>query len=134
MTPTTPVAWRRAPGRLLLLALPVLLLAAACTPNGSNPPPPGVPDLSDTPVLVCIRSHESANVQPSPWWAYNPAGPYYGAYQYVQGTWNNAASEAGRDDLVGVPPIEPDVAWYDQDAVTLNFINNHGTGPWGGTC
>lgn len=90
---------------------------------------------SNDPRLVCIRSHESANVQPSPWHAYNPAGPYYGAYQYLQGTWNNHAALAGRPDLIGKPPIEPTVAWYDQDAVVLNYLEVTGDwSPWGGPC
>lgn len=90
---------------------------------------------ANDPRLVCIRSHESANVTPTPWHAYNPAGPYYGAYQYLQGTWNNHAELAGRPDLIGKPPIEPYVAWFDQDAVTLNYLTVTGDwSPWGGPC
>ena len=33
----------------------------------------------------------------------NPSGPYLGAYQFLQSTWNVTASHAGRPDLVGVP-------------------------------
>lgn len=86
------------------------------------------------PRLVCIRSHESANL-PNPWAAYNPTGPYYGAYQYLQSTWNNHAALAGRPDLIGLPPIEPAVSRWDQDAVTLNYLAVTGDwSPWGGPC
>lgn len=86
-------------------------------------------------VLACIRSHESAN-EPNPWAAYNPAGPYMGAYQYLQSTWNNHAEEAGRPHLVGLPPMEPYVSAYDQDFVAGTWIENHGgsTHPWGDVC
>lgn len=90
---------------------------------------------SNDPRLVCIRSHESRDVLPTPWHAYNAAGPYYGAYQYVQGTWDTHAQLAGRPDLVGLAPIEPSVAWYDQDAVTLHYLDATGDwSPWGGPC
>lgn len=85
------------------------------------------------PTLVCIRSHESANL-PNPWAAYNPDGPYYGAYQFLQGTWNSAAEAVGRGDLVGLPPMEPYVAWYDQDEVTLAYHALVGDSPWGNMC
>jgi hypothetical protein len=88
---------------------------------------------SNDPVLVCIRSHESAD-WPNPWAAYNPTGPYYGAYQWLQGSWDTAAAATGRPDLVGSPPIEPSVAWYDQDAVTLAYHQMTGDSPWGNRC
>lgn len=112
-----------------LIAVSVLCLSsifvAACGPAAPNPD-----------VLACIRSHESANVLPSPWHAYNPAGPYYGAYQYLQSTWDNHAEEAGRQDLIGKPPMEPYVSAADQDFVAGTWIENHGgsTHPWGNVC
>jgi hypothetical protein len=85
------------------------------------------------PTLVCIRAHESANLA-NPWAAYNPDGPYYGAYQYVQSTWDNAAQLAGRPDLAGRTPMEPYVDGFDQDTVTLAAHRAWGDGPWGNRC
>jgi hypothetical protein len=85
------------------------------------------------PVLVCLRSHESANLS-NPWAAYNPAGPYYGAYQWLQGSWNSAATATGHSNLAGLQPIEPTVSRWDQDAVTLEYHHMVGDGPWGNRC
>ena len=62
----------------------------------------------------------------------NPAGPYLGAYQFLQSTWNAAANHAGRRDLVGVPAnlATP----YDQDDLAWALYQWQGTGPWGGGC
>ena len=110
---------------LLLTIIFVAFAFAGCGPSAPQPD-----------ALACIRSHESANVTPTPWYAYNPAGPYSGAYQYLQSTWDNHAEEAGRPDLVGKPPIEPYVYAEDQDFVAGTWIENHGgsTSPWGGGC
>jgi hypothetical protein len=85
------------------------------------------------PTLVCIRGHESATLA-NPWAAYNAEGPYFGAYQYTQTTWNTAASAVGRADLVGLEPMEPYVSRWDQDAVTLAYHKLVGDGPWGNEC
>lgn len=108
-------------------------LGVAC---GPPPPPEDAPYVSPDPVLVCIRAHESANVRPTPYHAYNPAGPYMGAYQYLQSTWDWAAAFAGRPDLVGKPPMEPYVYWMDQDSVTLAVYHwaPNGPGHWGWVC
>jgi hypothetical protein len=93
-----------------------------------------LPQVRQTaPVLVCIRSHESANL-PNPWAAYNADGPYYGAYQWLQSSWNSAAAAVGRPDLVGLAPIEPGVSRWDQDEVTLAYHDMVGDGPWGNRC
>lgn len=99
------------------------LLTASCIPLARQ----------NDPTLVCIRSHESANL-PNPWAAYNPAGPYYGAYQWLQSSWDSAAATVGRVDLVGLPPIEPQVSRWDQDEVTLAYHHLVGDGPWGNLC
>jgi hypothetical protein len=88
---------------------------------------------SNDPVLVCIRGHESA-AWADPWAAYNPSGPAYGAYQWLQPVWDTAAAATGRPDLVGLPPMEPSVSWYDQDAVTLAYHQMVGDGPWSNMC
>lgn len=88
----------------------------------------------NAPELVCIRSHESAGL-PNPWAAYNPDGPYYGAYQYLASTWANIARAEGRPDLAGSVPQEPYVSRWDQDEVTLAYLRSTGDwSPWGGPC
>jgi muramidase (phage lysozyme) len=77
---------------------------------------------------VCVRTRESGGNYS----AVNPSGPYLGAYQFLQATWNGAAAHAGRMDLVGVPA---NVATpYDQDEVAWSLYQWQGAGPWGGHC
>jgi hypothetical protein len=119
-------------------------LAAAATPprpvvpkgNGGAPPTappdyagtPGTHPQHDQPFLVCTRTRESHGNYA----AYNPAGPYMGAYQFHQGTWNSAANHAGRPELIGVPPHT--ASQYDQDHVAWALYQWQGSGPWGGHC
>jgi hypothetical protein len=97
------------------------------------PPPnyggtPGTSPHHDDPFLACVRARESGGN----YGAVNPAGPYLGAYQFFQATWNGAAAHAGRMDLVGVPA---NVATpYDQDEVAWSLYRWQGAGPWGGHC
>jgi peptidoglycan hydrolase CwlO-like protein len=104
--------------------------APASTPA---PPPaysgtPGTNPHHDDPYLSCVRQRESGGN----YGAVNPAGPYLGAYQFLQSTWNVTASHAGRSDLVGLPPnlASP----YDQDEMAWVLYQWQGTGPWGGAC
>jgi peptidoglycan hydrolase CwlO-like protein len=89
-------------------------------------PTPGAHPHHDDPFLVCTRAHEGSYT------SYNPAGPYMGAYQFLQPTWNGAANHAGRSDLVGVPPNT--ASEYDQDDVAWALYQWRGAGPWGGQC
>ncbi len=104
-------------------------------PAPSTPPPPpdysGTPGVSphhDDPFLSCVRQRESGGN----YGVVNPSGPYLGAYQFLQATWNVTAAHAGRSDLVGVPPnlASP----YDQDEMAWVLYQWQGTGPWGGGC
>jgi len=80
------------------------------------------------PFLVCTRGIEShGNYQ-----AYNPAGPFYGAYQFTQSTWDSTANHAGRGDLVGVDPRN--ASEYDQDDMAWTLYQWKGKGPWNGRC
>ncbi|MEX1007106.1 MAG: transglycosylase family protein [Acidimicrobiia bacterium] len=97
------------------------------------PPPnyqgtPGVHPKHVDPFLTCVRTRESGGN----YRAVNPAGPYLGAYQFLQATWNGAANHAGRTNLVGVPAnlATP----YDQDDVAWALYQWQGAGPWGGAC
>lgn len=102
-------------------------------PGGPRPGPP--PDYVPTPgehprhnepFLVCTRAHEG-NYD-----SYNPAGPYMGAYQFHQNTWNSTANHAGRPALVGVPPHT--ASPYDQDDMAWALYQWQGSRPWGGRC
>lgn len=102
-------------------------------PGGAPPAPPpdyvptpGEHPHHDDPFLVCTRAHEGAYT------SYNPAGPYMGAYQFLQSTWNSAANRAGRSDLIGVPPHTASA--YDQDDVAWALYQWQGSRPWGGRC
>jgi hypothetical protein len=112
---------------------PTTTTAAPAAPSAPTPPPdysgtPGVNPHHDDPFLSCVRQRESGGNYS----AVNPAGPYLGAYQFLQSTWNVTASHAGRGDLVGLPAnlASP----YDQDEMAWTLYQWQGTGPWGGSC
>jgi hypothetical protein len=108
---------------------------SAPAPRGSAPgpssaysPTPGENPHHNDPFLVCTRGIESGgNYQ-----AYNASGPYYGAYQFTQSTWNATANHAGRGDLVGVDPRQ--ASEYDQDEMAWTLYQWQGKGPWAGRC
>ncbi len=82
----------------------------------------------DDPFLVCTRARESSG----DYTVVNPAGPWYGAYQFAQSTWDSVANHTGRLDLVGVRPNAASVA--DQDDMAWALYQWQGKGPWGGRC
>jgi peptidoglycan hydrolase CwlO-like protein len=103
------------------------------TPPAPIPPSgytgtPGTSPHHDDPYLSCVRGRESGGN----YGVVNPAGPYLGAYQFLEATWNAAASHAGRGDLVGVPANT--ASPYDQDEVAWALYQWQGTAPWGGHC
>jgi peptidoglycan hydrolase CwlO-like protein len=106
---------------------------AAPAPSAPPPPPdysgtPGVSPHHDDPFLTCVRARESGGN----YGAVNPSGPYLGAYQFLQSTWNVTAAHAGRNDLVGVPANLASA--YDQDEMAWSLYQWQGKGPWGGSC
>src|SRR5262245_24567956 len=102
--------------------------AATIGPSANYVPSPGENPHHNDPFLVCTRGIESkGNYQ-----AYNSSGPYYGAYQFDQGTWNATANHAGRGDLVGVDPRN--ASEYDQDEMAWTLYQWRGKGPWMGRC
>ncbi len=110
---------------------PVRAAPAASPPAGapsSAPPAAGSGDIHDQPFLVCTRTRESHG----DYGVVNPAGPWYGAYQFSQSTWDAVANHTGRLDLIGVPPNQASVA--DQDAMAWALYQWQGKGPWGGLC
>lgn len=101
---------------------------SAPAPSSAYSPTPGENPHHNDPFLVCTRGIESGgNYQ-----AYNASGPYYGAYQFTQSTWNATANHAGRGDLVGVDPRQ--ASEYDQDEMAWTLYQWQGKGPWGGRC
>jgi hypothetical protein len=102
--------------------------AAAPAPPPSYSGTPGASPHHDDPFLACVRGRESGGN----YGAVNPSGPYLGAYQFLQATWNVSASHAGRSDLVGVPANVASA--YDQDEIAWTLYQWQGPGPWGGGC
>jgi hypothetical protein len=107
--------------------------AGGGTPAGGSPgagysPTPGSHPHHNDPFLICTRDRESGGN----YGAYNPSGPYMGAYQFLQSTWDSAANHAGRPALIGVQPNTASV--YDQDDMAWDVYQWQGTGPWGGRC
>lgn len=82
----------------------------------------------DHPFLVCTRARESGGN----YRAVNHSGGWYGAYQFAQSTWDVTAARAGREDLIGVNPI--DASPYDQDELAWTLYQWQGNRPWGGRC
>jgi hypothetical protein len=116
---------------------PVVPTGAGPGTKPTSPPPspptdyhpnPSVNPHHDDPFLSCTRGIESGGNYA----AYNPAGPYLGAYQFLQSTWNSAANHAGRVDLIGVPANTASA--YDQDDVAWALYQWKGPAPWGGSC
>ena len=110
--------------------------AAAVNPapaGGSGPagganyaPSPGENPHHNDPFLACVRGYESGGN----YGAVNPSGPYLGAYQFLQSTWDSAANHAGRPSLIGVPPNSASA--YDQDDIAWDLYQWQGKGPWAG--
>jgi hypothetical protein len=100
----------------------------ALAPLTDYVPRPGEHPRHNDPFLVCTRGIESkGNYQ-----AYNASGPYLGAYQFTQSTWNATANHAGRGELIGVDPR--DASEYDQDDMAWTLYEWKGKSPWGGRC
>jgi Transglycosylase-like domain len=100
----------------------------APAPLGNYVPSAGEHPQHMHPFLVCTRRIESGGN----YRAYNGSGPYLGAYQFLQSTWNATASQAGRGELVGVDPR--DASEYDQDDMAWSLFQAKGKGPWNGRC
>ena len=112
---------------------PAAPTAPSAPPPAPAPPPdytgtPGTHPMHNDPFLTCVRARESGGRYD----AVNPAGPYLGAYQFLQATWNATANHAGRRELVGVPVTH--ATPYDQDDMAWALYQWQGMGPWGGGC
>jgi hypothetical protein len=75
--------------------------------------------------LSCVRERESHGT-----YDINTGNGYYGAYQYLPGTWNSAARATGHPELAdGRPDLHSP---SEQDAVTLGYAQQTGGSPWAG--
>lgn len=123
--------------RLLLLLSLVPLLVLAPTQTASASPASDFLTLAyrihTSPVLVCIRAHESS---PTPPWhddgygAVNWSGPYLGAYQFLQSTWNSTANH------YQLPRLATSVTshnFFVQDVMAALLYHWQGPGPWAGS-
>lgn len=77
--------------------------------------------------FACVRHHESRGIYS----VVNRGSGAAGAYQFMPTTWNNAARDAGRADLVGVNPSAASPA--DQDAIARYVYTTQGARPWAGS-
>lgn len=88
---------------------------------GPEPPPTQPAECSDFPTTGglswCGLAKCESGLNPS---AYNPAGPYYGLYQFDQGTWT---SNGGAGSPSGKSIAE-------QTAVAYNLYQSRGASPW----
>jgi hypothetical protein len=101
----------------------------AATAVASRAPVGGaLTDPTLPPFLACVRQKESGG----DYQAVSPDGLYMGAFQFAQGTWNEAAQLAGLPQLIGVPPNDASVA--DQDTLAIALYNADGGQPWTGDC
>lgn len=114
--------------RVAAAPAPAAAADAPVGPSTAYAPRAGEHPQHNDPWMVCTRRIESGgNYQ-----AYNGSGPYYGAYQFTQGTWNSTANHAGRGELVGVDPRN--ASEYDQDDMAWTLYQWKGKAPWGGRC
>jgi len=76
----------------------------------------------------CTFAHESGGNYA----IVSPGGTYRGAWQFDQGTWNNAVTNAGYGEWAGRPANEapPEI----QDAAARWLYSMRGNQPWGGRC
>jgi hypothetical protein len=114
--------------RVAAAPAPAAAADAPVGPSTAYAPRAGEHPQHNDPWMACTRRIESGgNYQ-----AYNGSGPYYGAYQFTQGTWNSTANHAGRGELVGVDPRN--ASEYDQDDMAWTLYQWKGKAPWGGRC
>jgi hypothetical protein len=86
--------------------------------------------LHSDPFLVCTRAHESDTA--GGYQAYNSSGPWYGAYQFLQSTWDTTAVHAGLPYLVGRNILATN--GFFQDVLAMDLYHWQGKAPWGGRC
>ncbi len=102
--------------------------ATAGASSGSDPRGGGS-SVGEAGFLACVEHFESGG-NPN---AFNPGGPAYGLYQFLQTTWDETVSHAGRADLVGKHPLaSAGVSNGTQDAMARVLYEWQGPSPWAG--
>ena len=104
----------------------------SCGPSSPQPEDTASADPADFPPIPAgttqaqwdhlIQCESGGNYR-----AYNPAGPYLGAFQFHQGTWNGVASR-NYPRLAGVDPR--DALPVDQHRMAYVLYEESGWGPW----
>jgi hypothetical protein len=102
--------------------------AATAGPSGSAPQGGGSSG-NEAAFLACVEHFESGG-NPN---AFNPGGPAYGLYQFLQTTWDETVAHAGRGDLIGKHPLaSAGISNGTQDAMARVLYEWQGPGPWAG--
>ncbi len=82
--------------------------------------------------LTCVRHHESDGGGAWPYIggynAHNSRSSASGAYQFIDSTWRNAASNAGYPGYARASYAP----WWVQDAVAMHVVNTGGRSAWNG--
>jgi Transglycosylase-like domain len=107
-------------------AAPEVSATTSASAVSSDASTSALPQLN--PFLTCVVQAESDGE----YQAVSPTGLYMGAFQFAQGTWNEAASLAGMPTLAGVPPYE--ASMRDQDLLAIALYNADGEQPWYDPC
>ncbi|MCP3855731.1 MAG: hypothetical protein GY698_13495 [Actinomycetia bacterium] len=103
-------------------AAPVTAPPTTAAPDTTTTTPPE-PTLSAEDLAQLRACESSGNYQ-----AVNPRGPYLGAYQFLQSTWDSVAARAGHSHLAGVSPTASSAG--DQDAMAISLWRLSGPGQW----
>lgn len=115
----------------VLAAVLFCLGLAACVPQVGNAPDGQDPFGAWRPFLECTIDHESRSAGT---YSANTGNGYYGAFQFLHSTWAGAITRAGYPLLAGVPPVDPVIGPYYQDAGAVQLASERGAQPWGGRC
>jgi cytoskeletal protein RodZ len=107
---------------------PAAVAAPQPAPPAVAPPAGSGATAAEASFLACVRQRESGGNYS----VVSSNGMWFGAYQMTRSTWDSAARQAGRSDLVGVPPNQASPA--DQDYLALVLYRWLGKSPWGGAC
>lgn len=113
--------------RKSLAILMLVFSLAACTPKEFKA---YIDSFHDDSFLTCTRAHESDTA--GGYRAISPDGRYFGAYQFLQSTWNNTALHVGLPQYVGAKIVDTPAPV--QDYMAYGLYQWQGKYPWGNRC